>query len=133
MTEGQRVARAARACLGTRFRPQGRDPATGLDCVGLAGLAFGLGDLPRGYALRGGDPATCRALIEAAGLAPVDPEQTREGDLLLLKAGPGQLHFAVRTDSGFVHADAAARHVIETPGPPVWPVLGAWRAQEQGA
>jgi len=103
---------------------------TGLDCVGLAGFAFGLTDLPQGYALRGGDPQACRALIETAGLAPVDPEKAREGDLLLFNAGPGQLHFAVRTDSGFVHADAAARRVIETPGPPVWPVLGAWRAQE---
>jgi hypothetical protein len=125
------VARAARACLGVRFRPQGRDPAYGLDCVGLAAVAFRAAGhearVPRGYPLRGGEAAAFARLIGASGLRPVPVEEAGEGDLLLLLAGPAQCHLAVRTDTGFVHADAGLRRVIETPGRPAWPILGAWR------
>ena len=34
------LARAAAGCLGVRFRLHGRDPATGLDCLGLLGAAL---------------------------------------------------------------------------------------------
>jgi hypothetical protein len=125
------VARAARGCLGVRFRPQGRDPAYGLDCVGLAAVAFRAAGhearVPRGYPLRGGEAAAFARLIGASGLRPVPVEEAGEGDLLLLLAGPAQCHLAVQTNSGFVHADAGLRRVIETPGRPVWPILGAWR------
>ena len=125
------AARAARGCVGTRFRPQGRDPRAALDCVGRAGVALGVEGLPTGYALRGGDPATAAAVIAAAGLRPVAADAAAEGDLLLLATGPAQLHFAVLTDTGFVHADARLRRVVETPGRPDWPVLGAWRAEQE--
>lgn len=32
--------RRARSCVGVRFRHQGRDPKTGLDCAGLAAWAM---------------------------------------------------------------------------------------------
>lgn len=132
MTGGQRVAQAARACLGVRFRPQGRDAAQGLDCVGLVAVAFRAAGhearVPCGYSLRGGSAAAFVVSIEASGLCPVPPGEAGEGDLLLFLAGPAQFHLAVRTDSGFVHADAGLRRVIETPGEPAWPILGAWRA-----
>ena len=35
------VVARARGCVGARFRLHGRDPATGLDCVGLAAIAIG--------------------------------------------------------------------------------------------
>jgi murein DD-endopeptidase / murein LD-carboxypeptidase len=127
---GADVAAAARACLGAPFRRQGRDPASGLDCVGLAGIAFAVRDLPADYALRGGDPARAAALIDRAGLVRIDPPGAAAGDLLLCAAGPEQLHLAVLTAAGFVHADARLRRVVEVPGPPGWPVLGAWRAGE---
>jgi hypothetical protein len=136
MTGGQKVARAARACLGARFRPQGRDVALGLDCVGLVAVAFRAAgyeaSVPRGYPLRGGNGAAFAAVIEAGGLRPVAPDEAGEGDLLLLLAGPAQFHLAVRTDTGFVHADAGLRRVIETPGQPPWPILGAWRVPQGG-
>jgi lipoprotein Spr len=122
------IAARAHACIGVRFRPHGRDPAYGLDCVGLAGIAYDCADLPRDYALRGGDAAAIAGMLAVRGLVPVDPERAGEGDLLLLVAGPAQYHLAVLTARGFVHADAGLRRVVEVPGRPCWPVVGAWRA-----
>ncbi|HET8613774.1 MAG TPA: peptidoglycan endopeptidase [Sphingomonas sp.] len=122
------IVAAARACVGARFRLHGREPETGLDCVGLAAFAYAgrlKGAVPSGYALRGGDPETVAARIDALGLARADGQ--RAGDLLLLVSGPFQLHLAIRTERGFIHADAGLRRVVETPGEPQWPMAGAWR------
>lgn len=120
---------AARAAVGTRFRLHGRDPATGLDCVGLAALAMRAegfsGEVPRGYALRSGDAARACEAVAAAGLAPA--AEPRAGDLLLLRTGPGQLHLAIDSGGGIIHADAMLRRVVERPGPAPWPVVGRWR------
>ncbi|MDO7843753.1 peptidoglycan endopeptidase [Sphingomonas immobilis] len=115
--------------MGARFRFQGRDPAFGLDCVGLAGLAMRAAGcraaIPDGYALRGGDPAVA---IDATGLmrvaAPVP------GDLLLFMAGAGQFHLAVMVPGGIVHADAMLRRVVERPGDAPWPLVAAWRWED---
>ncbi|WP_380874220.1 hypothetical protein ACFB49_46520 [Sphingomonas sp. DBB INV C78] len=120
------VARA-RACVGARFRPQGRSAADGLDCVGVAGIAFGVTALPRDYVLRGVALARVEAAAEAAGLRRIEAEGGAAGDLLLVEAGPAQVHLLVATAAGFVHADAGLRRVVETPGPPRWPVLAVWR------
>jgi len=119
------VIAAARACLDTRFRLHGRS-ADGLDCVGLAAIAYKRDRIPAGYALRGGDPERVAAAIEGLGFRPVT--DAHPADLLLLRAGPHQLHLAILTDRGFIHADARLRRVAEVPGPPPWPVLGCWRA-----
>ncbi|MCW3834503.1 hypothetical protein OM513_00435 [Sphingomonas canadensis] len=65
--------------------------------------------------------------IAAAGLARAD--DVRPGDLLLLRAGPGQLHFAIDAGGGIIHADAMLRRVVERPGEP-WPAIGRWRMRE---
>lgn len=116
----------ARGAMGARFRLHGRCVDHGLDCVGLAGLAFGVA-VPRGYALRGGDVAPISAIAEAAGLVRV--ADARPGDLLLLKVGAGQLHLAIASESGVIHADAGLRRVVERPGPPPWPELARWRRE----
>jgi cell wall-associated NlpC family hydrolase len=126
---GSAVA-AARGAAGVRFRLHGRDPAFGLDCVGLAALAARAagfaGAIPADYALRGGDPSE---MIDAAGLARiVDPES---GDLLLFSAGPAQFHLAVLVPGGIVHADAMLRRVVERPGVPPWPLVAAWRFERE--
>jgi len=125
MRDRQDVVAAARRAVGARFRPHGRDPVWGLDCVGLAVLAFGV-EVPARYPLRGGDMAGAQAMAAGAGLLARDPAGAGAGDLLLLRVGPGQLHLAVLTDAGFVHADAVLGRVVETPGRPVAPVLAAW-------
>jgi hypothetical protein len=118
------VERAAIALIGARFRLHGRDPVTGLDCVGVVARATGI-EAPSGYALRGGDAASVSRLIEAAGLVRVS--EAVPGDVMLMQPGPAQLHLAIRTARGFVHADAALRRVVERPGAPEWEILGLWR------
>jgi hypothetical protein len=118
------VERTALELVGAKFRLHGRDTSIGLDCVGVVARATGVA-APSGYALRGGDVAAVSRLIEAAGLVRVnDPAP---GDVMLMRAGPAQLHLAIRTGRGFVHADAALRRVVERPGMPEWEILGLWR------
>lgn len=130
--EDGQVARAALALVGVRFRLHGRDPATGLDCVGVAAQAYAAagwaGVVPTGYALRGGDAVRIAASLDRS-LARAD--RARPGDLLLVAPGAGQLHLAIRTRAGIVHADAALRRVALRPGEPPWPILGAWRNPER--
>lgn len=116
---------AARSVVGSRFRLHGREPASGLDCVGLIAWALDLSDVASGYPLRSGDADAVANLIAAAGLSRADDR--RAGDVLLCRAGPGQLHLAIWTGDGVVHADAVLRRVVERPGPVAWPVIGIWR------
>lgn len=121
-----RFARAARALVGCRFRPQGRDPASGLDCIGLVGSAFAIPAerIPHDYRLRGDH----RAALEGGLMVHFRRARTaREGDVLLLSVAPGQLHLGIKTDAGFVHAHAGLKRVVETPGEPQWPILAAFR------
>ncbi|ARS29125.1 hypothetical protein KC8_17785 [Sphingomonas sp. KC8] len=117
----------ARACLGARFRPQGRSVADGMDCIGLAGIALGISELPRDYVLRSTGAKRVRAFAEAAGLRLIAADTAKAGDVLMAETGPGLIHLLVLTGTGFIHADAGLRRVVETPGRPPWPVLAAWR------
>ncbi len=116
-----------RALVGAPFRLHGRDPATGLDCVGVAAIVFGVRDVPRGYSVRTADGAGVAGLIDAAGLTRVWREPVA-GDLVLVKSGPAQCHLVVITAAGFVHADAGIGRVVETPGPVPWTVIAIWEA-----
>ena len=120
----------ARALVGCRFRPQGRSPELGLDCIGLACAAYGIPaeEIPCDYRLRG----DFRDRIERELAARFQRVcALRPGDLLLLSVAGDQLHLAVKTDLGFVHADAGLRTVVETPGTPPWPVISAYRMLEK--
>lgn len=129
---GPDFARAAQALVGCPFRLHGRDPATGLDCIGLlesAMIACGLSaSLPVGYTLRTG---TWRGLAEiAAGLG--FAEQTGElvaGDVVLFQPSPMQLHFAVVTPDGacLIEAHAGLRRVVISPLSGSHPPIGQWR------
>lgn len=117
----------ARALVGTRFRPQGRSNE-GLDCVGLVLAAFGLPSdkVRRNYRLSGDH----RAELEKGLLQhfhAVGAKDVRPGDVLLLQVACDQLHLAIRTSAGFVHAHARVGRVVETPGAPEWPLLAAYR------
>lgn len=117
----------ARALVGTRFRPQGRT-SEGLDCVGVVLATYGIdpGEISRDYHLRG----DYRSAIKAEALPyfrKIARSKAAPGDLLLLEVAKEQLHFAVRTSHGLVHAHMGLRRVTETPGPPTWRVLAAYR------
>lgn len=120
-------AARAQALVGTSFRPQGRDMG-GLDCVGVVLATFGIPpDAVRSdYRLRGDYRREVRERLEEH-FRRLPKTQLRLGDLMLLAAADDQLHFAVRTAPGFVHAHAGIRRVVETPGLPESPMLGVFR------
>lgn len=129
-----RIVAAARDLVGAPFRLQGRCAERGVDCVGLAALAFARaghrGVAPRGYGLRSGDEARVRAWLEQAGLRAVD--RPRVGDLALVRPGPLQLHLMIVVPGGHVHAHAGLGRVVEMPGASPWPVIGHWRMEQEG-
>lgn len=123
----------ARTLLGTRFRPQGRG-SEGLDCVGLMLATFAIPDglVRRDYKLSGEHEAEVGRVLKAF-FRKIRPGQVRPGDALLLRPGERQLHFAVKTAGGFIHAHAGLKKVVETPGAPEWPLIGAWRRRTRKA
>lgn len=130
-----RIVGAARTLLGVPFRWQGRSETGGVDCVGLVALALsgaGLGGVavPRAYGWRGGRMREVVAGMRAAGLTPA--AEARMGDILLVEAGPVQLHLMIAVGVGrasaHIHAHAGLGRVVEMPGESPWPVLGRWRA-----
>lgn len=134
MKAGQKVVDRARALVGTRFRPQGRREEHGLDCLGLVAAA---GDLrlefvPARYGLRSEASEEMLSLPLGERVKRVRVTEAEAGDVLLVQAGPGQHHFLILTENGFVHADACLRRVVETPGLVAWPAVAAWRILEDG-
>jgi hypothetical protein len=126
------IVRAARACLGTRCRAQGRVPGLALDCIGVAiaaakgaGLSF---EVPHDYALAADNRARLMAGLAAAGCVPRDGEPL-PGDLALVAVAPAQPHLAVCCGDTFVHAHFGLGRVVEAPLPPEWP-RACWRFPE---
>lgn len=131
---GLRLARAAEALVGTPFRLHGRDPATGLDCIGLFAAAMATAGrdiaVPTGYPLRVRrlegwlpDPASC-------GLCPAQGG-VEAGDVLLIAPGPCQLHLLIAGASGgWIHAHAGLRRVVEDKLRPAGHLIHHWRSVE---
>jgi len=119
MTGEQALARA-REAIGAPFQLHGRSLA-GFDCVGLSAWAWGVA-APTGYALRGRPLA--RIAEELAALGFVAGHGL--GAVVLVDAGPGQVHLGISTGAGLVHADAAARRVVERAAPLPWLILHRW-------
>ena len=133
---GDDLARAARALVGVPFRLHGRDPATGLDCVGVVAAACRAGGrdaaLPAAYALRSRRAPAPAAHAARLGLAPA-AGPVKPGDVIMVRPGPCQHHLAIATASQrFVHAHAGLRRVVEGPLPAAWPLAGHWRLQSSG-
>jgi murein DD-endopeptidase / murein LD-carboxypeptidase len=120
-------AARARALVGTRFRAQGRGTC-GLDCIGvvLATYEIPANAIRHDYALRGDHLREVRGELDRH-FRRISSAELRFGDVMLLRAGEAQLHLAVRTENGFVHAHAGIRRVVETPAMPEWPLLGVYR------
>ena len=132
---GPDLAAAAEALIGTRFRLHGRDPASGLDCIGLFAAAMaGVGQavaVPNGYAMRLRDISAFRPLAAGFGFCEV-ADAIRPGDVLMFAVGPVQFHLAIaaRGDS-FIHAHAGLRRVAVGPAGGDWRLAGHWRLIEQ--
>jgi cell wall-associated NlpC family hydrolase len=131
---GLELACAAEGFVGASFRLHGRDPLTGFDCLGLVLVA--LAEIGRpvhpvlSYGLRNLEPERFVRLPEAAGFVET-ATPLEAGDVLMLKAGPAQLHLAiVGVEGGIVHAHAGLGRVVHTPFPLPWPVVGQWRLRD---
>ena len=118
----------ASALVGTRFRPQGRNLQRGVDCLGLILVVFEIPDagIRRNYRLRGDHRSEITVHLQRH-FRRIPARDVRPGDLLLLSVATDQLHFAITTQRGFVHADAKIGKVVETPGATRWPLAGAYR------
>jgi cell wall-associated NlpC family hydrolase len=134
------LAAAAEALVGVRFRLHGRDPASGLDCIGVFAAAMaGIGRpvaVPNGYALRLADLAAFRPLAAGFGLEELGGMEAagdaRPGDVLIFAVGPAQFHLAIAAvEHGFVHAHAGLRRVVLGPAGGDWRTAGHWRLIEQ--
>lgn len=128
---GQQLASAAEALVGIPFRLHGRDPATGLDCVGVLAAALSSGGnshrLPNGYALRNRSLLDTSSIAQLCGLFPASGSIVA-GDVLICRVSPCQFHIAIAApEDRFVHAHAGLRRVVLTPGPLPWPVVQHWR------
>ena len=128
---GATLAEAAEALVGTRFRLHGRNPATGLDCIGLFAAAMAaIGRPPRvpnGYSLRLDDIARFRPLAPSFGFAEATGALV-PGDVVMFAVGPAQFHLAIAaTGGGIVHAHAGLRRVVCGPPGEDWARVGHWR------
>jgi len=127
-------AAAAESLVGTPFRFRGREPHSGLDCVGLVIAALqriGSAAPPvPPYAMRQRDFAAQITTVAAAGFESVH-DAVRPGDLLLLQAGPAQVHLAIAgRGGGVIHAHAGLGRVVITPPPCPLPIERHWRLRE---
>lgn len=122
------IVAAARTCVGTRFRAQGRVPGLGLDCVGVVLVAAAAaGVLPTripAYRLGGGYPDV-EAILAEHGCTRIDP--ALPGDMLVFAPTGRQRHFGVVTPLGLVHAHAGLDRVVEGPIDADWTIVGRWR------
>lgn len=131
--DAQEVVARARALVGSRFRPQGRDPATGLDCVGLVLRAFEIpaDKVRQNYRLRGPHKLELEHQL-AIRFRRVRAEARCAGDVLLCAVLPDVMHLAVQCAGSFIHADSRLRRIVETPGAPPWPIVAAFRSPTAG-
>ncbi len=132
----RRLAREAEQLVGTPFRLHGRDPETGLDCIGLLAAAMARAGrtitVPTGYPLRLRqldrwlpDPASCGLRLARGRFAP--------GDVLLLQPGPAQFHLAIADRKlGWIHAHAGLRKVVRDAALPGGTIIHHWRLLRTG-
>lgn len=125
------LAQAALALVGSRFRLHGRDPATGLDCVGVVCAALETcgykAQVPGGYNLRNLSVDAWLPFAAQSGLVPASGE-VQSGDVLMIALGFAQHHLAIAVDAGqVVHAHAGLRRVVLQPHDPSWQIRATWR------
>lgn len=130
-TKQAALAAAAETLVGTPFRLHGRDPQTGLDCVGLCLTALQSIDhgipIPAIYGLRNRDISQMLSFAQAAGLMECDGP-ILAGDIVLTQFDPVQFHLLIAAHHNrFIHAHAGLRRIVITPGPLAAPLIRHWR------
>lgn len=129
---GVLLATAAEGLVGCRFRLHGREPATGLDCIGVLSVALkAIGravEFPSGYQLRTAEFPSLPQLARSHGFA-VAEGTVQPGDVLFTRPGPAQLHLMIAgtTHPSFVEAHAGLGKVIVRRAEPDCTTLQRWR------
>jgi cell wall-associated NlpC family hydrolase len=132
---GAALAQAAETLVGARFRLHGRDPATGLDCIGVLAAALAAigrsAPLPAAYTLRARAPEDLDTVVRRCGLIDASGP-TLPGDVVLVRLAATQLHLLIAAGTRrFVHAHAGLRRVVVHDAPLAWPLAGAWRLNDK--
>ena len=122
---------AAAGLIGCAFRLHGRDPATGLDCVGLVASALkaagAQAQVPEGYSLRNLTIDHWLHCAAGSGLR-ASPGQVCAGDIVLLRLDHCQHHLMIaESATSVIHAHAGLRQVVRQPFDPRWQVCAKWR------
>lgn len=112
---------ACRSFMGVRFRHQGRNPATGLDCAGMAGAAMkAIGRNFVDLAAYGREPhkdGLRRYLVANLG-SPVPKESMSSADVVLMRFDGAPRHVGVITllpdaRTGMIHVHSECKCVAE--------------------
>jgi cell wall-associated NlpC family hydrolase len=130
----QDIIRRARSLVGSPFRPQGRDPQTGLDCVGLVLWVFQIEARPvrRDYRLSGEHLSELDKTLSNQ-FQRLPAAMKAAGDILLCRVRHGQAHLAIECGGSIIHADAKVRRVVERRGECAWPIIAAFRSTIQSS
>jgi cell wall-associated NlpC family hydrolase len=134
---------AIRSLVGVRFRHQGRNPATGLDCVGL-GLQYAkaLGLPLRDRKAYSRDPdgklrdSICHVMGPPVAEGPGCGALVQEGDVVMMEWSPGvPRHVAMITEKAglthVIHADSEMGRVVEHRLSDEWRarIVAVWRPE----
>ena len=130
------IISSARACIGTRFRHQGRLKDNGLDCVGLlVWVARSFENNVQDCLDYDRHPAhgLLEGHLKLSGLREIAVDEARPGDVALFRFdGPPQ-HVAILADArepfSMIHAYMPARRVVEHRMDEIWQkrFVGAYR------
>lgn len=116
--KADQIISAARACLGTPFRHQGRAPGVGLDCAGLgiaaaAGAGIEIQDFS-GYPRLPFDGMLKKMFDEQRHLKRIARIDAAPGDVLLMRIATAPQHVAILSYDGYmIHAYQNVGKVVE--------------------
>ncbi len=135
MTRALLLAEAAASFVGAPFRLHGRDPASGIDCIGLLGCSLrkaGVNhQLPIGYKLRNESADPWLVCASLSGLSEIC-DTIKAGDVLLVSPSPGQFHIMIAEHSAsFIHAHIGFQRVIREPAPASISLIKHWRLEPE--
>ena len=115
MVTRQDIVSAARECLGTPFRHQGRRVSSGLDCAGVViyvAHRLGISDFDtREYGRLPHEDKLKRHLTAHMDVVPNG--SWREGDVLLLAFEREPQHLAIASDIGMIHSYSLIGRCVE--------------------